>query len=110
MKEEVETAIKKMKHGKATGLDNILVELIEALKDFGIGKVTHLLNEIYDTGQISTDLSKSIYSLHCQRSQVQQNNQSHESHHQNTAKDHNAENTEQNKTRNSRRTVRICRR
>ncbi|GFO36321.1 endonuclease-reverse transcriptase [Plakobranchus ocellatus] len=61
MKEEVETAIKKMKHGKATGPDNISVELIEALEDFGIGKVTHLLNEIYDTGQIPTDLSKSIF-------------------------------------------------
>ncbi|GFN82748.1 large proline-rich protein bag6 [Plakobranchus ocellatus] len=61
MKEEVETAIKKMKHGKATGPDIISVELIEALEDFGIGKVTHLLNEIYDTGQIPTDLSKSIF-------------------------------------------------
>ncbi|GFN88374.1 2-aminoadipate transaminase [Plakobranchus ocellatus] len=57
MKEEVETAIKKMKHGK----DNISVELIEALEDFGIGKVTHLLNEIYDSGEIPTDLSKSIF-------------------------------------------------
>ncbi|GFO33982.1 retrovirus-related pol polyprotein line-1 [Plakobranchus ocellatus] len=61
MKEEVETAIKKMKHGKATGPDNISVELIEALEDFGIGKVTLLLNEIYDTGQTPTDLSKSIF-------------------------------------------------
>ncbi|GFO20348.1 transposon tx1 uncharacterized 149 kda protein [Plakobranchus ocellatus] len=61
MKEEVETAIKKMKHGNATGPDNISVELIEALEDFGIGKVTHLLNEMYDTGQISIDLSKSIF-------------------------------------------------
>ncbi|GFN86631.1 hypothetical protein PoB_001313700 [Plakobranchus ocellatus] len=59
--EEVETAVKKMNHGKATGPDNISVELIEALEDFGIGKVTHLLNEIYDTGQIPTDLSKSIF-------------------------------------------------
>ncbi|GFO07993.1 Down syndrome critical region protein 3 homolog [Plakobranchus ocellatus] len=61
MKEEVETAIKKMKHGKAIGPDNISVELIEALEDFGIGKVTHLLNEIYDTGQTPTDLCKSIF-------------------------------------------------
>ncbi|GFO24183.1 RNA-directed DNA polymerase from mobile element jockey-like [Plakobranchus ocellatus] len=61
MKEEVETAIKKMKHGKATGPDNISVELIEALENFGIGKVTHLLNEIYDLGQIPTDLSKSMF-------------------------------------------------
>ncbi|GFN94698.1 RNA-directed DNA polymerase from mobile element jockey-like [Plakobranchus ocellatus] len=50
-----------MKHGKATGPDNISVELIEALEDFGTGKITHLLNEIYDTGQIPTDLSKSIF-------------------------------------------------
>ncbi|GFO33701.1 hypothetical protein PoB_006020600 [Plakobranchus ocellatus] len=46
---------------KATGPDNISVELIEALEDFGIGKVTHLLNEIYVTGQIPTDLSKFIF-------------------------------------------------
>ncbi|GFO12460.1 transposon tx1 uncharacterized 149 kda protein [Plakobranchus ocellatus] len=50
-----------MKHGKAIGPDNISVELIGALEDFGIGKVTHLLNEIYNTGQIPTDLSKSIF-------------------------------------------------
>ncbi|GFO46727.1 hypothetical protein PoB_007323200 [Plakobranchus ocellatus] len=61
MKEEVEIAIKKMKHGKATGPDNISVELIEALEDFGIGKVTHLLNKIYDTGQIPADVSKSNF-------------------------------------------------
>ncbi|GFO44332.1 hypothetical protein PoB_007083700 [Plakobranchus ocellatus] len=61
MKEEVKAAIKKMKHIKATGPDNNSVELIEALEDFGIGKVTHLLNEIYDTEQIPTDLSKSIF-------------------------------------------------
>ncbi|GFN92920.1 hypothetical protein PoB_001942600 [Plakobranchus ocellatus] len=73
MKEEVETAIKKMKHGKATGPDNISVELIEALEDFGIGKVTHLLNEIYDTGGRFQQIYPSLYSLHCQRSQVQQN-------------------------------------
>ncbi|GFO08077.1 RNA-directed DNA polymerase from mobile element jockey [Plakobranchus ocellatus] len=61
MKEEVETAIKKMKHGKVIGPGNISVELIEALEDFGIGKDTYPLKEIYDTGQIPTDLSKSIF-------------------------------------------------
>ncbi|GFN77407.1 grip1-associated protein 1 [Plakobranchus ocellatus] len=44
-----------------TDPDNIAVELIEALEDFGIGKVTHLRNEIYNTGQILTNLSKSIF-------------------------------------------------
>ncbi|GFO13502.1 hypothetical protein PoB_004000700 [Plakobranchus ocellatus] len=49
MKDEVQAAIRKMKTGKATGSDGISVELIEALGDYGVDKVTTLLNEIYDT-------------------------------------------------------------
>ncbi|GFN99673.1 serine/threonine-protein phosphatase 6 regulatory ankyrin repeat subunit b [Plakobranchus ocellatus] len=60
MKDEVQAAIRKMKTGKATGSDGISVELIEALGDYGVDKVTILLNEIYDTGQIPTDMSRSI--------------------------------------------------
>ncbi|GFS10001.1 RNA-directed DNA polymerase from mobile element jockey-like [Elysia marginata] len=60
LKDEVRAAIRKMKSGKATGPDKISVELIEALEDYGIEKTTNLLNEIYDTGQIPTDLTKSI--------------------------------------------------
>ncbi|GFN97983.1 dolichyl-phosphate beta-glucosyltransferase [Plakobranchus ocellatus] len=61
MKDEIRAAIRKMKAGKATGPDKISVEMIEALEEFGIEKVTELLNEIYDTGQIPTDISKSIF-------------------------------------------------
>ncbi|GFR85819.1 transposon TX1 uncharacterized 149 kDa protein [Elysia marginata] len=61
LKDEVRAAIRKMKSGKATGPDKISVELIEALEDYGIEKTTNLLNEIYDTGQIPTDLTKSIF-------------------------------------------------
>ena len=61
LKDEVEAAIKKMIHGKATGPDNIAVEQIEALEEFGIMKITELLNEIYDTGQIPTETLKSIF-------------------------------------------------
>ncbi|GFN88930.1 transposon tx1 uncharacterized 149 kda protein [Plakobranchus ocellatus] len=61
MKDEVQAAIRKMKTGKATGSDGISVELIEALGDYGVDKVTILLNEIYDTGQIPTDMSRSIF-------------------------------------------------
>ncbi|GFS12153.1 endonuclease-reverse transcriptase [Elysia marginata] len=50
-----------MKSGKATGPDKISVDIIEALDDYGIEKTTNLLNEIYDTGQIPTDLTKSIF-------------------------------------------------
>ncbi|RUS77743.1 hypothetical protein EGW08_014502 [Elysia chlorotica] len=47
--------------GKATGPDNISVELLEALDDYGMDKITSLLNEIYETGQIPADITKSIF-------------------------------------------------
>ena len=61
LKQEVEAAIKKMKNGKATGPDNIPVEIIVALDDLGIEAVTKLLNSIYDSGKIPSDLLKSIF-------------------------------------------------
>ncbi|GFS11191.1 LINE-1 retrotransposable element ORF2 protein [Elysia marginata] len=61
MKDEVRAAIRKMKNGKATGPDSIAVEQIEALEEFGTTIITDLLNEIYDTGQIPTDMLKSIF-------------------------------------------------
>ena len=59
-KDEIRAAIRKIKSGKATGPDNISVELLEALEDYGTDKITTLLNEIYDTDQIPPDNSKSI--------------------------------------------------
>ena len=61
MKDEVREAMRKMKTGKATGPDGLSIELIEALEEYGIEKVTTLLNEIYDTGQIPVDMSRSIF-------------------------------------------------
>ena len=61
MKDEVREAMRKMKMGKATGPDGLSIELIEALEEFGIEKVTTLLNKIYDTGQIPVDMSRSIF-------------------------------------------------
>ena len=61
MKDEVREAMIKMKTGKATGPDGLSIELIEALEEDGIEKVTTLLNEIYDTGQIPVDMSRSIF-------------------------------------------------
>ena len=37
------------------------MKVLEALEDYGICKITTLLNEIYDTGQIPPDNSKSIF-------------------------------------------------
>ena len=49
-----------MKFGTATGPGNLPVELLKALEDYGIDKITALLNEIYATCQIPPDISKSI--------------------------------------------------
>ncbi|GFN76223.1 endonuclease-reverse transcriptase [Plakobranchus ocellatus] len=61
LKDEVRTAIWKMKNGKATGPDNIAAEQIKALDEFGINKITELLDEIYETGEIPKEMLKSIF-------------------------------------------------
>ncbi|GFO20090.1 endonuclease-reverse transcriptase [Plakobranchus ocellatus] len=61
LKEEVEAAIKKMKNGKATGPDNIPVEIIKALDTLGIDLRTKLLNAIYDSGTVPEDICKSVF-------------------------------------------------
>ena len=50
-----------MKKGKATGLNEILSEMLTALGEFGIKEITKLLNIIHVTGEIPTDLKKSVY-------------------------------------------------
>ena len=52
LKEEVSAAIRKMKHGKAVGPDNIPIEVFTVLEDIGIDFLTKLLNSIYDSGKI----------------------------------------------------------
>ena len=59
MKDEVSKAVKSMKKGKAAGPDKITVDMIESLDEFGI--LTDFLNAIYDSGEIPSDLSKSIF-------------------------------------------------
>ena len=61
MKDEIRAAIRKMKLINATGPVSISVELLEALEDYGIDKISTLLNEIYETGQIPSHISKSIF-------------------------------------------------
>ena len=50
-----------MKTGKATGPDMISIEMIEPLEEMGIEAVTHLLNEMYKTGEMPKDMLKSIF-------------------------------------------------
>jgi hypothetical protein len=58
---EVEEAIKSMKNGKTPGPDGVTKEEMEVLGDFGIGIITNLLNDIYNTGHIPDDLLKAVF-------------------------------------------------
>ena len=60
-RDEVRHAIRKIKSGKAAGPDNIAIELIEALEEFGIVKLTTFLGNIYETGKIPGELLKSVF-------------------------------------------------
>ena len=54
-------AIKKLKNHKTTGTDLIAAEMLKALDDGPIEKLTQLCNEIYNTGYWPKDLKDSIF-------------------------------------------------
>ncbi|KAG1714816.1 Ribonuclease Oy [Nymphon striatum] len=54
-------AIKKMKKGKAIGPDEISTEMIQALGEYGTELLHKVFNEIYETGVLPEDLTKSIF-------------------------------------------------
>jgi len=61
LKDEVRTAMRSMKMGKAAGPDNLTIEMINALEDMGIDKLASIMNKTYDTGEIPDALSRSIF-------------------------------------------------
>ena len=61
LKSEIENVIKEIKCGKARGNDTIVTEIIKALGDEGIKKITELCNLVYDTGYLPSDMSSSIF-------------------------------------------------
>ena len=58
---EVQAAGQSMRNNKAVGTDEIGVELIKSIGDFGIEKLTKMLKGICELGNIPTDLSRSIF-------------------------------------------------
>ena len=60
-REEVKKVIKKMKAGKAPGVDAVTTEHLKGLGDDGLEKLTEVLNLIYDTGHIPDDLRHSLF-------------------------------------------------
>lgn len=47
-----------MNRNKAAKPDEIVIEMLLALDDFRINKITEILNEIYDSGEIGEDLNR----------------------------------------------------
>ena len=61
LKSEVQTAINMMRRNRAAGPDGIVVEMLEALEEYGVEKLTDIINRIYHGGDFPEDLHKSIF-------------------------------------------------
>ena len=53
--------MKKVRKGKAAGEDGVSVELIEALEELGIRKLTQVINKIYDSGELPHGMLRSTF-------------------------------------------------
>ena len=54
-------AIKKLKEGKASGPDGVVIEMLLPLEEIGTTQLTILLNDIYESGHIPNDMKKSAF-------------------------------------------------
>lgn len=61
LRSEIEHAIKKMKWRKAEGSDGIVVEMVEALGEFAVNKITDIANKVYETGIIPQRMQESEF-------------------------------------------------
>ena len=61
MKSEIEFAFRKTKLNKAMGPDEFNTEMIKTLEDIGIDTLHKFFNKMYDTGEIPSDMAKSIF-------------------------------------------------
>ncbi|GFS12813.1 endonuclease-reverse transcriptase [Elysia marginata] len=57
---EVESALHHKTNGKASGIDNISKEMLQAMGDFGINILTEMCNKMYHNTHIPEDLRTSI--------------------------------------------------
>ena len=64
---EVKIAINKMKKGKAVGNDQSAYEMIEALGEFGVSKITDIANYIYDSEESMRQILESVFILFAEK-------------------------------------------
>lgn len=55
---EIRYAMKTMRKGQAVGKDEIAIEILEALDEFAKDTLVKLTNKIYETGNITKEVSK----------------------------------------------------
>jgi len=60
LKEEFETALKELKHNKATGIDDVSGEMLKALVGQGKETLFKITYETYEKGQIPKDFEKCL--------------------------------------------------
>ena len=61
LKEEVRWALQHCKPGKAAGPDEVVVEMLIALQEDGVDVLWSLFENIYETGQIPSEMLKSVF-------------------------------------------------
>ena len=61
MEEEIKKALNHMAKGKAAGPDGVVVEMLTALEDFGVNRITRLVNKIYAEGHFPAEMCKSTF-------------------------------------------------
>src|SRR5215469_576495 len=60
LKKDVEDSMNKMKFGMAVGNNGIALEMLKALGNFAVEKITTLANKIYESGELTSHMSKSV--------------------------------------------------
>src|SRR5215469_13643211 len=61
LKEEVEDTMNKMKFRKAAGNYGIALEMLKVLGNFAVEKITTLANKIYESGELTSQICKSVF-------------------------------------------------
>ena len=61
LKAEVRAALNRLKCNKSPGPDEIVAEQMKCLDEFGLDKITEILNDVYDSGEMPNELTKSIF-------------------------------------------------
>lgn len=61
LKFEIKSSLNKMKKNKSAISDKIVTGIMRALDGLGSNMVTEVINEIYNSGEISEDFSRSVF-------------------------------------------------